>query len=66
LTITNHKDIDAEIEILLSTYGDNLKITWDPTNVASLVKANASLYKIIFKIKANQVVSLKWKEDYTP
>ena len=67
MTITNHKDINAEIEVLFNTYlGDNLKISWDAANTAQLVKENASLSKIIFKIKANSVVSFKWKEDYQP
>lgn len=32
-TITNHKDTEADIEVMYNTYnGDNLKITWDPQN----------------------------------
>lgn len=64
LRVTNHKDIAAEIEVLLNSYsGDSLVFTWDPTNAASFVKESATVYKCKLTIKPNEKVVLKWIEN---
>lgn len=43
LTIINHKDIAAEIEVVYNTYyGDNLSVKWEDSNSAKPDKISSS------------------------
>lgn len=54
MTITNHKDIPADIEIKINKYqGDNLSFKWDVENSAPLSKVSASELKVTQILKAN-------------
>ncbi len=54
MTITNHKDIPADIEVKINKYqGDNLSIKWDAENSAPISKVSANEMKVVQVLKAN-------------
>lgn len=64
LTVTNHKDIKAEIVIELSSYGgDNLKFDWQTTGL-NIEKVNVNLQRITRVFAPNEKFSFLWNEDY--
>jgi hypothetical protein len=63
ITITNHKDIPAEIVTELSTYGDNLRIFWK-TQDLNIEKVSATLIRIKRVFKPNEKFAYEWTEDY--
>jgi hypothetical protein len=65
LTVTNHKDIPAEIVVELSSYGDNLKFTWK-TQGLDIEKVSATLVRIKRVFKADEKFTYEWNEDYRP
>lgn len=61
LTITNHKPVNAEVQVKYNTYyGDNLSIKWDPSNAAQLQKISANEFRITQILKPDQKVTYKW------
>ncbi len=66
LTVSNRKDISAEIVIEYSNYyGDNLKLNWKTQNL-NVQKVSASLYRIKRVFKADETFVFVWSEDYRP
>jgi hypothetical protein len=66
MTITNHKDISAEIVVEYAAYyGDNLKLNWKTPNL-NVEKVSASLYRIKKIMKPDEKFVFAWTEDYRP
>jgi len=64
LTITNHKDTEAEVEVRLSSYyGDNLKLSWE-SNGVELIKETANKYKWVKTFQPDEEFAFEWREDY--
>lgn len=68
LTITNHKSVEAEVEVRLNGYyGDNLKVTWNAGNQGvALEKVDANNYKFRRVLKPEETFSALWTEEYRP
>ena len=65
LTVWNHKEIEAEVVVELTTYyGNNLKISWN--DETELEKVNDNLYRFKKVLKAGEQWIPKWTEDYRP
>lgn len=65
LTLVNHKDTAAEVEVKLSNYnGDNVAINWNAGNAAKLVKISATEYRIVQTLTPDQRVTYLWSENY--
>ena len=61
LTVTNHKDVPAEVEVKFSTYyGDNLSIKWAASNPAKLAKQSASEYTITQILNPDEKAVYSW------
>lgn len=66
MTIVNHKDTAAEIEVVLNSYyGDNLFITWK-TNGVQLEKQHSNEYKFRKVLQPDETFVAQWNEDYRP
>lgn len=66
LTITNHKEIPAEVEVIFNQYyGDNLKIKWNNDGV-ELLKESSNTYKWKRVIQPDEKFVVSWNEDYYP
>ena len=64
MTISNHKDIQAEIVVEINNYyGDNNKFTWT-TQGLNVQKVSASLYRISRIFGAGEKTSYIWNENY--
>ena len=67
LTVVNHKDTPAEVEVKFTTYyGDNLSAKWNSANPVQLEKISASEYHVTQVLKPDEKVSYLWTEDYQP
>lgn len=66
LTITNHKSIPAEVEVILyQYYGDNLKVRWSTQGV-ELTKESANVFKWRKVLQADEKFVATWVEEYYP
>ena len=63
MTITNHKDISAEIVVEINNYqGDNTKFIWISKDI-DVERVSASLLRIRRVFGPNESVSYLWTEQ---
>ena len=66
LTIKNHRDTKAEIEVIFNNYyGDNLEIDWN-TNEVDLESRTSNEKRFTKKFKPDETFAFEWKESYSP
>ena len=67
LTVTNHKNTEADIEVDFSAYynDDKFEIEWQ-SNGVELMRQSANLYKFSKKFKPDETFAFEWKESYNP
>jgi len=66
LTVSNHKDIAAEIVVEIANYyGDNNQFTWITLGL-NIQKVSSTLLRISRVFKANEQFSYQWSENYRP
>lgn len=66
ITITNHKEINAEVEVRLNQYyGDNLKVQWQTSGLA-VTKESVGVYKFLKVLGPGEKFVARWTEEYYP